>query len=138
MKIRLYISEELILSSKIYLSKEHAHYLNNVLKVAVGREIIVFNENDGNFLGEFGGRENKKTIIYIKKFLFKKEKTNNLTLIFSLSKPTLLESIAKRSVELGVTNFMPFIMQHTAISKFNPEKFKKILLRLLSKVEDLI
>ena len=50
---RLYVEHGLELGTRITCSREHAHYLLNVLKLGEGASVLVFNGRDGEWRARF-------------------------------------------------------------------------------------
>ena len=50
-KIRIFLSETLEENSKITLNREQSHYINNVMRLATGRDLLMFNGIHGEYLG---------------------------------------------------------------------------------------
>tara|TARA_B100000886_G_scaffold203026_1_gene140264 strand:- start:244 stop:954 length:711 start_codon:yes stop_codon:yes gene_type:complete len=127
MNIRLYHPNSIVENKTSLLSKEHTHYLANVLRVKLGSNLYLFNKN-----GEW-----KSEIIFLDKnrvevkFLDKvKEPINmhDVQLAICLVKKTPLDIILQKSTELGVSKIIPLISERTEVRELNYDRAKKIII----------
>ena len=137
MNIRLYHPNSIAENSTSLLSKEHTHYIVNVLRLKRGSKI--------NFFNEYG--EWKSEIIFLDrnrvevKFLNKiKEvkKLNNIQLAICLVKKNPLETIFQKATELGVNKIIPLISERTEVKDINYERAKKIVIEATEQSNQLI
>ena len=99
--IRLYHPENILENSTSLLSKEHTHYLVNVMRAKRGANVNFFNKN-GEWLSEIVFLEKDRVEV---KFLSKiKENTNthNVELAICLVKKNAMEIILQKATELGI------------------------------------
>ena len=127
MNIRLYHPNSIVENTIKSLSKEHGHYVANVMRLKLGSRLNFFNK-DGEWESE---------IIFIKKdkvevkFLKKIKQSNNaskIELAICLVKKTPMETILQKSTELGVSKIIPIISDRTEVKELNHERAKKIVI----------
>ena len=127
MNIRLYHPNSIVENTIKSLSKEHGHYVANVMRLKLGSQLNFFNR-DGEWESE---------IIFIKKdkvevkFLKKIKQSNNahkIELAICLVKKTPMETILQKSTELGVSKIIPIISDRTEVKELNYERAKKIVI----------
>ena len=127
MNIRLYYPNSIVENTIKSLSKEHGHYVANVMRLKLGSRLNLFNK-DGEWESE---------IIFIKKdkvevkFLKKIKQSNNaykIELAICLVKKTPMETILQKSTELGVSKIIPIISDRTEVKELNYERAKKIVI----------
>ena len=137
MNIRLYHPNSIAENSTSLLSKEHTHYIINVVRLKRGSKI--------NFFNEYG--EWKSEIIFLDrnrvevKFLNKiKEvkKLNNIQLAICLVKKNPLENIFQKATELGVSKIIPLISDRTEVKDINYERAKKIVIEATEQSNQLV
>ena len=122
--IRLYI-ENFEKDKHVTLSKEHHHYVVNVMRLKDNDEIIIFNQKNGEFLCKF--IYSKESIVIPTKCLRKYEKNiKSIYLAFSPIKSHLTNFIIEKATELGVNYIQPIITERTQIRNINIEKLTKI------------
>ena len=125
--IRLYYLESIVENSTSLVSKEHGHYIVNVMRLKKGSNINFFNK-EGEWLSEIISIERDKVEI---KFLHKvKEpsKTSNIELAICLVKKTPMEIILQKATELGVRKITPIISDRTEVKDLNFERANKIII----------
>ena len=125
--IRLYHPENILENSTSLLSKEHKHYLVNVMRVKRGANVNFFNKN-GEWLSEIVFLEKDRVEV---KFLSKiKENTNtlNIELAICLVKKSAMEIILQKATELGIKKIIPIISERTEVKEINFERATKIVI----------
>ena len=125
--IRLYHPENILENSTSLLSKEHTHYLVNVMRAKRGANVNFFNKN-GEWLSEIVFLEKDRVEV---KFLNKiKENTNthNIELAICLVKKNAMEIILQKATELGIRKIIPIISERTEVKEINFERANKIVI----------
>ena len=125
--IRLYHPENILENSTSLLSKEHTHYLVNVMRAKRGANVNFFNKN-GEWLSEIVFLEKDRVEV---KFLSKiKENTNthNIELAICLVKKNAIEIILQKATELGIKKIIPIISERTEVKEINLERANKIVI----------
>ena len=125
--IRLYHPENILENSTSLLSKEHTHYLVNVMRAKRGANVNFFNKN-GEWLSEIVFLEKDRVEV---KFLSKiKENTNthNIELAICLVKKNAMEIILQKATELGIKKIIPIISERTEVKEINFERATKIVI----------
>ena len=125
--IRLYHPENILENSTSLLSKEHTHYLVNVMRAKRGGNVNFFNKN-GEWLSEIVFLEKDRVEV---KFLSKiKENTNthNIELAICLVKKSAIEIILQKATELGIKKIIPIISERTEVKEINFERANKIVI----------
>ena len=125
--IRLYHPENILENSTSLLSKEHTHYLVNVMRAKRGANVNFFNKN-GEWLSEIVFLEKDRVEV---KFLSKiKENTNtlNIELAICLVKKNAMEIILQKATELVIKKIIPIISERTEVKEINFERATKIVI----------
>ena len=125
--IRLYHPENILENSTSLLSKEHTHYLVNVMRAKRGGNVNFFNKN-GEWLSEIVFLEKDRVEV---KFLSKiKENINtlNIELAICLVKKNAMEIILQKATELGIKKIIPIISERTEVKEINFERANKIVI----------
>lgn len=118
MKIRLFINDKLASGESLEVRKDHKHYLANVLRAKAGRDVFVFNADDGEFRAEYIDKGNLK----IHEQTIQPQKENELTLLFAPIKFGKIDYLVQKATELGVTKIQPVKTQHTMITKIKYDR----------------
>ena len=127
MNIRLYHPNSIVENTTGLLSKEHTHYIVNVMRLKRGSEINFFNKN-----GEW-----KSEIIFLDKdrvevkFLEKIKQPSSLSkieLAICLVKKNSMETVLQKATELGVGKIIPVVSERTEVKDLNYDRAKKIVI----------
>ena len=124
--IRLFFPENILENATSLLSKEHTHYVTNVMRMKRGSNINFFNK-EGEWLSEIVFLDRDRVEV---KFLNKiKEPINlsNIELAICLVKKSPMEIILQKATELGVSKIIPLISERTEVKELNFERAKKIV-----------
>ena len=123
--VRLYYPENIIENSTSLLSKEHTHYIVNVMRLKRGSKINFFNKK-GEWLSEIVFLDRDRVEI---KFLNKIKESfpaSNIELAICLVKKNPMEIILQKATELGVSRIIPIISERTEVKDLNLERANKI------------
>jgi len=124
--IRLFHPENITENTTSLLSKEHTHYVVNVMRLKRGSNLNFFNK-DGEWLSEIIFLDRDRVEV---KFLNKiKEPTNssNIELAICLVKKSPMETILQKATELGVSKIIPIVSERTEVKDINFERANKIV-----------
>jgi len=134
--VRLYYSESIVENSTSLVSKEHSHYIANVMRLKKGSNINFFNK-EGEWLSKIIFIERDKVEV---KFLNKiKEplKISNIELAICLVKKTPMEIILQKATELGVSKIVPIISDRTEVKDLNFDRANKIVVEAIEQSNQL-
>ena len=127
MNIRLYHPNSIVENTTKSLSKEHGHYVANVMRLKLGSRINFFNK-DGEWESEIILIQKDKVEV---KFTKKIKQANNPTkieLAICLVKKNPMETILQKSTELGVSKIIPIVSERTEVKDLNYERARKIVI----------
>ena len=125
--IRLYYPNSISKNTTTLLSKEHTHYVANVMRLKRGSNINFFNQ-EGEWASEVIFLEKDRVEV---KFLNKiKEplKSSSIELAICLIKKNPMDIILQKATELGVSKITPIISERTEIKELNHDRAKKIVI----------
>ena len=137
MNIRLYHPDSILENNTSLLSKEHTHYIVNVMRLKRGSKLNFFNKN-----GEW-----KSEIIFLNKdrvevrFLEKIKEANNLSKIeiaICLVKKNPMDIILQKATELGVSKIIPIVSERTEVKELNLERANKIVIEATEQSNQLV
>ena len=136
--IRLYHLGPISENTTYLLSKEHTHYVANVMRLKRGSNINFFNK-DGEWNSEIIFLEKDRVEV---KFLSKvkvkeSKKSSNIELAICLVKKNSMEIILQKATELGVAKITPIISERTEIKELNHERANKIAIESIEQSNQL-
>ena len=118
-KTRLFLEANLEKGKSIELSKNHTHFLANVLRLSPGVVISLFNSHCGEWIAKIIQLTKKQGVVEIEKH-FKPPKTEpGPWLVFSPIKKNRTDFIVEKATELGVEKLIPIFDQLFQIKKRN-------------------
>mgnify|MGYP001296608151 CR=1 FL=1 len=125
MNIRLYHPNSIVENNTSLLSKEHTHYVVNVMRMKRGAIINFFNK-EGEWSSEIIFLNKSRVEV---KFLKKIERTfnpTNIELAICLVKKSSMDTIFQKATELGVNRIIPLISERSEVKELNYDRAKKI------------
>lgn len=123
-KIRLYVDQSLGQGQLVPLSREQAHYLFGVMRLAVGAQILVFNGHDGEWLAtvaEAGKRGGTLTLVNQSKPL---QMPPDLWLLFAPIKKARTDFIVEKATELGAARIVPVQTDFTNAGRIQRDRLQ--------------
>ena len=137
MNIRLYHPNSIVENSTSLLSKDHTHYIVNVMRLKRGSQINFFNE-EGEWLSEIIFLEkNRVEVKYLKK-IKQEGPLSKLELAICLVKKNPMEIIIQKATELGVSRIIPIVSERTEVKELNFERAKKITIEAVEQSNQLV
>ncbi len=125
MNIRLYHPDSIVENSTNLLSKEHTHYVTNVMRLKRGSNINFFN-NEGEWESEIVFLDKDRVEVKFLKKVKESQNKNKIELAVCLVKKNPMEMILQKSTELGVSKIIPIISERTEVKELNQDRAKKI------------
>ena len=125
MNIRLYYPNSIVENTTTLLSKEHTHYVANVMRLKRGSIINFFNES-GEWKSEIIFLERDRVEVKFKEKIAKARSKSQIELAICLVKKTPMEIILQKATELGVTKIIPIVSERTEVKEINFDRAKKI------------
>ena len=123
--IRLFFSDNILENTTSLLSKEHTHYIVNVMRLKRGSNINFFNK-EGEWLSEIVFLERDRVEVKFLNKIKESSITSNIELAICLVKKTPMEIILQKATELGVSRITPIISERTEVKELNFERAIKI------------
>lgn len=120
-RVRVYQNIELKVGKSIELSKENKKYLQKVLRLKNGFQLIVFNGDGFNYQAELQN-ENLKILNCDKN---KTELKTQITLVQGIAKNDKMDFIIQKAVELGVIKIIPIITERTVVKLDEKKKLSR-------------
>ena len=125
--IRLYFPNNIVENSTSLLSKEHTHYVANVMRMKRGSNINFFNK-DGEWLSEIIFLDKDRVEIKFLNRIKESAKLSNIELAICLVKKNPMETILQKATELGVSRIIPIISERTEVKELNYERAQKVVI----------
>ena len=124
--IRLYFPDNIVENTTSLLSKEHTHYVANVMRMKRGSNINFFNK-EGEWLSEIIFLDRDRIEVKFLNKIKESSKKSNIELAICLVKKNPMETILQKATELGVSIITPIISERTEVKELNYERAQKIV-----------
>ncbi len=121
---RLYVSGDLAAGGEATPTEAGIHYLRNVLRLAVGAEVQVFNGRNGEWLARLAMVSKREIRLEILSQLRPQPPASPLHYAFAPIKHARLDFVVEKAVELGAGRITPVITQHTQVTRVNAERMR--------------
>ena len=135
--IRLFHPENITENTTGLLSKEHTHYVVNVMRLKRGSNINFFNKN-GEWLSEIVFLDRDRVEVKFLNKIKEPNKTSNIELAICLVKKSPMETILQKATELGVSKIIPIVSERTEVKELNFERANRIVVEATEQSNQLI
>ncbi|MCJ8144999.1 16S rRNA (uracil(1498)-N(3))-methyltransferase [Ancylobacter sp. A5.8] len=121
---RLFVDEALEPGGEIRLDRDRAHYVNDVIRLAVGEALHLFNGRDGEWraVRQPGGR--REVVLACEARLRAQTARPELDYVFAPLKHARLDYMVQKAVEMGAGRLVPVMTRHTQATRVNTERMR--------------
>lgn len=124
-RTRLYVGETRFEQGGVVdLNERAAHYLRNVLRMALGDHLAVFNGLDGEWRAEISAIGKKGAQVTLLERIGPQESVPDLWLAFAPIKRDRIDFLVEKATELGVAKMMPVLTRRTNVDRVNLERLR--------------
>src|SRR5215470_12103307 len=120
---RLFVDAPLRAGETVPLERDQSNYLGNVLRLATGETILVFNGHDGEWQATIAGRKRADQISVIAQTR-PQDRLPDLAYAFAPLKHARLDYMVQKAVEMGASRLQPVVTRHTQVSRVNSERMR--------------
>lgn len=121
---RLFVPDDLAAGAVFDLAAEQSHYLANVLRMAEGAELLVFNGRDGEWLARVAARTKKAVRLEAVEATRPQPAPCDLIYCFAPLKVGRLDYLVQKAVEMGAGVLQPVMTQHTQLAKVGIDRLR--------------
>jgi 16S rRNA (uracil1498-N3)-methyltransferase len=121
---RLYVEHRLDKGNNVPVSREHANYLLNVLRLKAGASVLVFNGSDGEWRAELVIDGRKSAHLVLAEQVCAQILPPDLDYMFAPLKSARLDYMAQKAVEMGAGRLIPVITRRTQVARVNLERLQ--------------
>jgi len=119
---RLFIDAPLAAGETVMPDKAQSNYLLNVLRMAEGAELLVFNGRDGEWRAVLRQPGRKQAALELAEQVRPQPEPPGLVYCFAPLKSGRLDYMVQKAVEMGAGVLQPVMTHHTQVSKINVER----------------
>ncbi|WP_159008041.1 16S rRNA (uracil(1498)-N(3))-methyltransferase [Bradyrhizobium sp. S69] len=120
---RLFVEAALAPGEIVALERNQSNYLGNVLRLAAGDAILVFNGRDGEWRAEIGGRKRPDSLTIVAQTR-PQDRLPDIAFVFAPLKHARLDYMVQKAVEMGASSLQPVLTRFTQVSRVNGERMR--------------
>ena len=115
---RLFVDASLKAGQTVALERNQSNYLGNVLRLAAGDTILVFNGRDGEWQAQIAGRKRPDALVVVTPTR-PQDRLPDLAYVFAPLKHARLDYMAQKAVEMGASTLQPVLTRFTQVTRVN-------------------
>jgi 16S rRNA (uracil1498-N3)-methyltransferase len=120
---RLFVDAALAAGETVGLERGQGNYLGNVLRLAAGDTILVFNGRDGEWQASILGRKWPDSLTIVAQTR-QQDRLPDLTYVFAPLKHARLDYMVQKAVEMGACSLQPVLTRFTQVSRVNLDRMR--------------
>jgi len=120
---RLFVDASLNPGQIIELERNQSNYLGNVLRLAAGATILVFNGRDGEWQAQIAGRKRPDSLTIVARTR-PQDLLPDIAYVFAPLKHARLDYMVQKAVEMGASSLQPVLTRFTQVSRVNGERMR--------------
>ncbi|CCQ74723.1 16S rRNA (uracil(1498)-N(3))-methyltransferase [Magnetospira sp. QH-2] len=121
---RLHVTEPLSEAAEIILPQAQAHYLRNVLRLAVGDALFLFNGRDGEWRADLRDLGKRQATLALTVQTRPQAPEPGPWLLFAPLKKDRTDFLVEKATELGAAVLWPLFTRHTMTRRVNLERLR--------------
>jgi len=125
--IRLYLSHDLVAGAVLPLDAKQVHYLKNVMRLATGDVLLVFNGRDGEWRAEVADLGRSAGALRAVALERAQVDEPDLWLVFTPIKKTRLDVLVEKAGELGASRLVPVLTERASVRDLNVARAEALL-----------
>lgn len=123
-KVRLYVDQPLAAGQPVAVGEGQANYLFNVMRLAPGAAVALFNGRDGEWLARVEQAGKRNGILRAEAQTAPLRLPPDLWLLFAPVKKARTDFIVEKAVELGVARVLPVLTRRTQGERTRADKMR--------------
>ena len=120
---RLFVDHPLKGDVTVTLDRDQSNYLGNVLRLAAGDSVLVFNGYDGEWRAAISGRKRADQLTILNQ-IRPQDRLPDVAYVFAPLKHARLDYMVQKAVEMGAALLQPVVTRHTQVSRVNTERMR--------------
>ncbi|WP_439529922.1 16S rRNA (uracil(1498)-N(3))-methyltransferase [Pannonibacter sp.] len=119
---RLFVDAPLAGDQAVAASKDQSNYLLNVLRLAAGDEVLLFNGRDGEWRAKVETPTRKTCALVPSEQTRPQPMAADFDYLFAPLKHARLDYMVQKAVEMGASRLSPVLTRHTQATRVNTER----------------
>jgi 16S rRNA (uracil1498-N3)-methyltransferase len=122
--VRLFVAGPLVAGGEIESGRDQANYLLNVMRLAEGDALLVFDGANGEWRARLRKDGKKSVRLVVEEQVRPQPATGDLWLLFAPLKHARFDYLVQKAVEMGASRLQPVITRHTQVARVNTERMR--------------
>jgi 16S rRNA (uracil1498-N3)-methyltransferase len=123
---RLYVRALLAEGAVVDLSAAQANYLGNVLRLATGDELLLFDGETGEWLARITASAKKRMTLEVERQVRRPEVLPDVWLAFAPVKRAQIDWLVEKATELGAARLLPVMTNRTIAERVRLDRLEAI------------
>ncbi|WP_170377858.1 16S rRNA (uracil(1498)-N(3))-methyltransferase [Ruegeria atlantica] len=123
-KIRLYVEHPLGQGQSVDLTREQAHYLFGVMRMAAGGHVALFNGRDGEWLAEVAEAGKRSGVLTCVEQTKPLQMPPDLWFLFAPIKKARTDFIVEKAAEMGAARILPVQTEFTNSERIRQDRLQ--------------
>ncbi len=136
-KARIYVTDDLIEGGIVSPTRDQAHYLSRVMRLAPGDVVTLFNGRHGEWRGVIDSVTKKSCTLALVERMREQSPAGDLWLAFAPLKKNRTDFLVEKATELGVGKLIAVFTDHTDTGRVNTDRLKQVSLEAAEQCERL-
>ena len=111
-------------AARVVLDRDQSNYLLNVLRLAAGDPVLVFNGRDGEWRSRVEIQSRRAAALALEEQTRPQPEGARLVYAFAPLKHARLDYMVQKAVEMGAGTLQPVITRRTQVSRVNLERMR--------------
>jgi 16S rRNA (uracil1498-N3)-methyltransferase len=120
---RLFVDADLAAGVSVALDRNQSNYLGNVLRLATGGTVLIFNGRDGEWQAAISGRKRPDQLEVVGQTR-PQDRLPDLHYVFAPLKHARLDYMVQKAVEMGAASLQPVLTRFTQVTRVNSERMR--------------
>ena len=120
---RLFVDAPLSADATLVLDRNQSNYLGNVLRLAAGASVLVFNGRDGEWQAAIAGGKRAERLTLLARTR-PQNALQDVTYVFAPLKHARLDYMVQKAIEMGAAALQPVMTRYTQASRVNTERMR--------------
>jgi len=121
---RLFVDAPLADGAELVLEDAQANYVRNVMRMAAGDGLLLFNGRDGEWGARISDVAKKRVTLVAERRTRPQTSAGKLRYLFAPLKHARLDYMVQKAVEMGASRLSPVITRRTQASRVNLERMR--------------
>ena len=132
---RLFVDMPLADGMMLPIEGNQAHYLSGVLRLRAGNQVVLFDDREGEWLGDIVDVAKKSLRVQLTARIRDREEVPDLWLLAAPIKKGRIDWVAEKACELGVARWRPVITHRTIVDRLNLDRLRAHMIEAAEQCE---